>query len=188
MNILSKLSAFGAAAVASTTAYAQENLPIIGQPLDKSMGFQPAATDLANDLQWLDGMLLVIITIITLFVVALLAFVIVRYNRKANPNPASFTHNSPLEVAWTVAPILILVFIGTFSLPTLFKQQEIPEGDIYIKVVGYQWYWGYEYTDHGFAFDSYMLQKDELAEHGYQEAQYRRGHDGCKESIDRNRW
>ncbi|MEN8709791.1 MAG: cytochrome c oxidase subunit II [Paracoccaceae bacterium] len=172
MNILSKLSAFGAAAVASTTAYAQENLPIIGQPLDKGMGFQPAATDLANDLQWLDGMLLVIITIITLFVVALLAFVIVRYNRKANPNPASFTHNSPLEVAWTVVPILILVFIGTFSLPTLFKQQEIPEGDIYIKVVGYQWYWGYEYTDHGFAFDSYMLQKDELAEHGYQEAQY----------------
>ena len=102
-------------------------------------------------------MVLVIITAISLFVTALLAFAIVRYNRRANPNPAKFTHNSPLEVAWTIIPIVILVFIGAFSLPVLFKQQEIPEGEINIKVTGYQWYWGYEYTDHEFGFESFLI-------------------------------
>jgi cytochrome c oxidase subunit 2 len=121
------------------------------------MGFQPAATELARDLQWLDGMINVIIIAIVLFVTALLAIVAVRYNRRSNANPAKFTHNSPVEIAWTIIPIVILVFIGAFSLPILFKQQEIPEGDINIKVTGYQWYWGYEYTDHEFAFDSYMI-------------------------------
>jgi cytochrome c oxidase subunit 2 len=83
--------------------------------------------------------------------------VIVRFNRRANPTPATFTHNSPLEVAWTVVPILILVFIGAFSLPILFKQQEIPVADVTIKATGNQWYWTYEYPDHEFSFDSYMI-------------------------------
>ena len=82
---------------------------------------------------------------------------LVKYNRRANPNRRSFTHNSPVEIAWTIGPIVILVFIGAFSLPILFKQQEIPEGDINIKVTGYQWYWGYEYTDHDFEFSSFMI-------------------------------
>jgi cytochrome c oxidase subunit 2 len=137
---------------------------------------------LARDLQWLDGMILVIITAIVIFVVALLAFVIVRYNKRANPNPASFSHNSPLEVAWTIVPILILVFIGAFSLPTLFKQQEIPDGDIHIKVTGNQWYWSYEYTDEGIAYDSFMIGYGEgnlnpsisaqLAEAGYTDQEF----------------
>jgi cytochrome c oxidase subunit 2 len=142
---------------AAAPAIAQEGLQIIGVPTDKGLGFQPAATELARDLQWLDGMILWIITAISIFVVALLLIVIVRYNRRANPEPASFTHNTPIEVLWTVGPILILLFIGSFSLPVLFKQQEIPEGEVNIKVTGYQWYWGYEYTDHDFAFDSYMI-------------------------------
>jgi cytochrome c oxidase subunit 2 len=142
---------------AAAPAIAQEGLQIIGVPTDKGLGFQPAATELARDLQWLDGMILWIITAISIFVVALLVIVIVRYNRRANPEPASFTHNTPIEVLWTVGPILILLFIGSFSLPVLFKQQEIPEGEVNIKVTGYQWYWGYEYTDHDFAFDSYMI-------------------------------
>jgi cytochrome c oxidase subunit 2 len=146
-----------AAALSALPAMAQEGLEIVGKPIDQKMGFQPAATELARDLQWLDGMILYIITAIVIFVCALLAIVIVRYNRRANPNPASFTHNSPVEVAWTIIPILILVFIGAFSLPVLFKQQEIPEGEINIKVTGYQWYWGYEYTDEGFGFDSFMI-------------------------------
>ncbi len=146
-----------AAMFAAAPAIAQEGLQIIGVPTDKGLGFQPAATELARDLQWLDGMILWIVTAISIFVVALLAIVIVRYNRRANPEPASFTHNTPIEVLWTVGPILILLFIGSFSLPVLFKQQEIPEGDVNIKVTGYQWYWGYEYTDHDFAFDSYMI-------------------------------
>ena len=134
--------------LAGSTAMAQQNigqdLEIVGQPLPGGMGFQPSATELARDVVWLDSLLLVIIAVITIFVTGLLTYVIMRYNARRNPTPAGFTHNSPLEVAWTVVPIVILVFIGAFSLPILFKQQEIPEADITIKVTGYQWYWGYE--------------------------------------------
>ncbi len=161
-------------------AMAQDGLEIIGAPKDRGIGFQPAATELARDIQWLDGMILVIITAIVLFVCALLAICIVRYNRKANPTPGTFTHNSPLEIAWTLIPILVLVFIGAFSLPVLFKQQEIPEGDIVIKATGYQWYWGYEYVDAGvegvepsvIAFDSFMLGRSALETNGYTQAEY----------------
>ncbi|WP_299611471.1 cytochrome c oxidase subunit II [uncultured Tateyamaria sp.] len=144
-------------ALAAAPAWAQDGLEVIGRPVDGAMGFQPAATEIARRLQWLDGMILVIITIITLFVTGLMAWVIVRYNRKRNPEPASFTHNTPVEIAWTVIPIVILVFIGAFSLPTLFHQQEIPEADVTIKATGYQWFWGYEYVDEGFGYDSYMI-------------------------------
>lgn len=152
------LSISGAlSAIATAPAWAQENLEIIGKPIDGAMGFQPAATEVARRLQWLDGMILVIITLITLFVTGLLLWVAFRYNRKRNPEAASFTHHTPIEIAWTIIPIVILVFIGAFSLPTLFHQQEIPEADITIKATGYQWFWGYEYVDEGFAFDSYMI-------------------------------
>ena len=146
-----------AATLLGVSANAQENLELIGVPTPSGTGFQPAVTELARDLQWLDGMLLIIITAISLFVVFLLGYVIFKFNRKANPEPSSFTHNTPVEVAWTVVPIVILVFIGAFSIPVLFKQQVIPDGDINIKVTGYQWYWGYEYTDHGFGFDSMLI-------------------------------
>ncbi|WP_333714562.1 cytochrome c oxidase subunit II [Yoonia sp.] len=149
-----------------------QELEIVGAPVQGGMGFQPSATELARDVVWLDNMLLVIITAITLFVTALLAWVVIRYNEKRNPKPATFTHNSPLEVAWTVVPVIILVFIFAFSLPVLFKQQEIPEADITIKVTGYQWFWGYEYVDHGFGFESYMLQRDELEDYGYSQNEY----------------
>ncbi len=171
MRLLSSLLAVPAAFTALPAA-AQEALETIGKPVDGALGFQPAATELARDLQWLDNLLLWIITAIVLFVSVLLVYVFVRYNRKSNPNPATFTHNSPIEVAWTIIPILILVLIGAFSLPVLFKQQEIPEGDLVIKVTGYQWYWGYEYVDHEFEFESFMLPKDELAENGYAEDEY----------------
>ena len=146
-----------AATLLGASANAQENLELIGVPTQSGTGFQPAVTELARDLQWLDGMLLIIITAISLFVVFLLGYVIFKFNRKANHEPSSFTHNTPVEVAWTVVPIVILVFIGAFSIPVLFKQQVIPDGDINIKVTGYQWYWGYEYTDHGFGFDSMLI-------------------------------
>lgn len=153
-NLVTSLAAlvFGAGA-----AVAQSAGEIVGAPIPGGIGFQPASTELARDLQWLDGMIMVIITAVTLFVVGLLAYVILRFNRKANPTPAGFTHNSPLEVAWTVLPIVILIFIGAFSLPVLFKQQEIPEADLHIKVTGYQWYWSYEYVDDGVYFESYMI-------------------------------
>jgi len=144
-------------ALAAAPALAQDGLEVIGRPVDGAMGFQPAATEVARRLQWLDGLILVIITAITVFVTLLLVWVIIRYNRKRNPESATFTHHTPIEVAWTVIPIVILVFIGAFSLPTLFYQQEIPEADITIKVTGYQWFWGYEYVDEGFGFDAYMI-------------------------------
>ncbi|WP_159808023.1 cytochrome c oxidase subunit II [Litoreibacter roseus] len=148
-------AALGAGAASAQSSL--ENLEIIGKPVQGGIGFQPAVTELAEEIHWLDNFLLVIITVITLFVVALLAIVVFRYNEKRNPKPATFTHNSPLEVAWTIVPVLILVFIGAFSLPVLFKQQRIPEGDVVIKATGYQWYWGYEYVDHEFGFDSFMI-------------------------------
>ena len=156
MRMIARLTGLMAIVMGLPVA-AQDGLEIIGKPVDKLLGFQPPVTELARDVQWLDDMVLWVIVAISLLVTALLAYVIVRYNQKANPNPSSFTHNSPLEVAWTVVPIVVLVFIGAFSLPVLFKQQEIPEGDIHIKVTGYQWYWGYEYTDHEFGFDSFMI-------------------------------
>lgn len=145
------------AALTAVPAMAQEGLEIVGKPSQGGMGFQPAGTNLANDLHWLDGMVLVIIAAITLLVTGLIIYAMLRFNRRANPTPSKFTHNSPVEVAWTIIPILILVFIGAFSLPVLFKQQEIPEGEVNIKVTGYQWYWGYEYTDEGFGFESFMI-------------------------------
>ncbi|MGB2409138.1 MAG: cytochrome c oxidase subunit II, partial [Paracoccaceae bacterium] len=156
MRLTTKLFGLLVACLA-VPAYAQDTLEIIGKPKERGIDFQPAATELAREIQWLDNFVFIIITLISLFVVALLLYVIIRFNRRANPNPASFTHNSPIEVAWTVVPIAILVGIGVFSLPVLFNQQEIPEGDINIKVTGYQWYWGYEYVDHDFGFDSFMI-------------------------------
>ena len=170
-----------AATLLGASANAQENLELIGVPTPSGTGFQPAVTELARDLQWLDGMLLIIITAISLFVVFLLGYVIFKFNRKANPEPSSFTHNTPVEVAWTVVPVVILVFIGAFSIPVLFKQQVIPDGDINIKVTGYQWYWGYEYTDHGFGFDSMLIGdgkvltpevEEELIEAGYSKNEF----------------
>lgn len=156
MRLIPKLLAV-LAAISTLPAQAQEGLEIVGKPHQGGIGFQPAGSELASDIHWLDGMILVIITAISLFVVALLIYAILRYNRRANPTPARFTHNSPVEVAWTLIPIVILVFIGAFSLPVLFKQQEIPDGDIHIKVTGNQWFWSYEYVDHEFGFDSYMI-------------------------------
>lgn len=155
MRLITSLLA-ASAAFAATSAVAQD-LEIVGAPIDGKLGFQPASTEIARRVFALDHLLLIIITAISLFVIALIAFIVVRYNRKANPTAATFTHHTPIEVAWTVIPIVVLVFIGAFSLPVLFHQQEIPEGDITIKVTGYQWYWGYEYVDEDIAFDSYLL-------------------------------
>ena len=149
------------------------DLPVIGKPQAGGMGFQPAATELARDQQWLDHFVLIIITGVTILVCALLLTVILRYNSRSNPKPARFTHNTPLEVGWTLVPVLILVAIGAFSLPVLFRSQEMPEDpDVVIKAIGNQWYWSYEYPDNGLSFDSILLTKDELADYGYSENEY----------------
>lgn len=152
-------------------AQAQE-LEVIGRPIAGATGLQPSATDVSHATQALDGLVHYIVIAIAAFVVLLTLWLVVRYNRRANATPGKFTHNTPLEIAWTLIPVLILVFIGANSLPVLFKQQEIPEGDVVIKVTGNQWYWNYEYVDHEFAFDSFMLARDELADHGYTDDLY----------------
>ena len=174
MRLLSTLKASVAAGLGMLLpgAALAQALEIIGAPVPKGTEHQFAATDIARDLQWLDHMILVIITVIVVFVTALLLYIIVRFNKKANPTPAKFTHNTPLEIAWTLIPILILVFIGSFSLPALFKQQEIPVADITIKATGNQWYWSYEYPDQGVSFDSFRLEKDQLEAAGYRKEDY----------------
>ncbi|WP_109463816.1 cytochrome c oxidase subunit II [Albibacillus kandeliae] len=144
-------------ALSALPALAQDGGEIVGKPHDAGIGFQPAVSELAVRQQNLDHLILVIITLIVLFVTGLMVYAIVRFNRRANPTPRAFTHNTPLEIAWTIIPVFVLVLIGAFSLPVLFAQQEIPEGDITIKAIGNQWYWSYEYVDDEFTFDSYMI-------------------------------
>ena len=157
---------------AAMGADVNQELEIIGRPEAGSYEFQPAVTEVARDIIWLDHVLFFIIAAICAVVLGLLLIVILRYNSTRNPEPAQFTHNTPIEIAWTVIPIIILVAIGVISLPMLFKQQTLPEADITIKATGNQWYWTYEYPDHGITFDSFMLQRDELEEYGYSQDEY----------------
>ncbi len=175
LSFVTGLWTFAVAAIVAQASLAQDalqGLERVGKAVPKGIAFQPAATELARDMQWLEYMLNVVSFAVVGFVVLLMLVVIVRYNSRANPKPAQFTHNSPIEVAWTIIPIVILVFVGAFSLPILFKQQEIPAADITIKATGYQWYWGYEYPDHEFEFDAFMLAREELEEYGYMQDEY----------------
>jgi cytochrome c oxidase subunit II len=160
-TLLNGFATATSAALLATASAAQQTLEIVGRPVDTAMGFQPAATLNAREVHDLDYMLLIIITVITVFVTGLLLWVMFRYSAKRNPKPASFTHNSPLEIAWTIIPIVILVFIGAFSLPVLFSQMEPPKADLVVKVTGNQWYWSYEYPDVNpedpLKFDSFLI-------------------------------
>ncbi|MFM2366026.1 MAG: cytochrome c oxidase subunit [Pseudomonadota bacterium] len=171
LTSINGLLAAGFGALVSGAAFAQA-LETVGEPLPKGIDFQPAATEMARDLQSLDTMINYIIGATVVFVTLLLLVVIVRFNAKSNPKPATFTHNSPLEVAWTLIPVVILVVIGSFSLPALFKSQTIPTADITIKATGNQWYWSYEYVGQDVAFDSFLLAKDQLEANGYKPSEY----------------
>ena len=175
MTPLRGLSSLALAAVTTLTlagSVAAEALQEIGVPKAQAMGFQPASTPVAVEAQGLETMVMWIIGVITVFVCGLMLYVIIRFNAKANPVPAKFTHNTPVEVAWTLIPILVLVFIGSFSLPALFDQMEIPAADLTVKVTGNQWYWSYAYPDANVAFDSVLLEKKDLAAAGYPESSY----------------
>lgn len=128
------------------------------------LGFQPAATPVMEKLAWLhNDFLLYIITGITIFVLILTAYICWRFSRKNNPVPSKTAHNTLLEIAWTIIPILILVAIAIPSLRTHYFMEREPEGGITLKVVGHQWYWSYEYPDFGnFGFDSYMIKDGDL--------------------------
>lgn len=179
IGLLSGVLATTALAVTTATlAMAQaptgepQGLPVVGAPTPGGVNYQPAVTPVAHDMHWLSGWVHGIMAIIVAFVTILLLIVIFRFNRKANPTPASFTHNTKLEIAWTLIPVVILILIGSFSLPILFKQLEVPKPDLTIKVTGNQWYWNYEYPQNEMSFDSLMLQRDQLAEYGYSDDLY----------------
>ncbi len=135
-----------------------------GIPEDWQINFQDAVTPVMREITWFHNQLLLPITIvITLFVAALMFYVMIRFNRRRNPNPSKTTHNTLLEVAWTIIPILILVVIAIPSFRLLFHQRVIPDADITIKAIGNQWYWTYEYPDNGnFVFDSLMIEEEDL--------------------------
>lgn len=136
---------------------------LAAQPHPWQTGFQDAATPLMEQIDSFHDLLLVIITLISLFVLALLAYVMFRFNEKANPNPSRTTHNTTVEVLWTVIPVLILVVIAIPSFKLLYKSDVIPEVDMTIKATGHQWYWSYEYPDHGkFEFDSNIVADADL--------------------------
>ncbi|MCV2865589.1 cytochrome c oxidase subunit II [Albidovulum sediminicola] len=178
MRFATKLSGLGAAITATLfagAALAQDGitgLESVGKPHAAGTGFQPAATELARDQQWLDGMLLYLCIAVSALVMVLLLVVILRFNSRMNPKPAKFSHNTPLEIAWTLVPVLILIMLGANSLPILFKQQQIPHGDVVIKATGNQWFWSYEYPDEEIAFDSFMLAREDLAANGYSDDEY----------------
>ena len=110
-----------------------------------------------ENIVWFHNFLLVMITVITLFVLALLVIVVVKFNAKANPVPSTTTHNTLIEVAWTLIPVLILVGIAMPSFRLLFLQLDMPKADLTIKATGKQWYWSYAYPDNGkFEFDSLL--------------------------------
>lgn len=132
----------------------------------QGLGFKEGVTPVMKDiLVFHDKILLPIIIIITLFVLALLVYVIVRFNEKANPKPATFTHHSTLEIVWTAVPVLILMGIATVSFPLLYKEDVVPaKYDLTIKAIGNQWFWQHEYVDHeGVALTSNYLSKEDAA-------------------------
>ena len=140
--------AFVTALAAGGIAYAD-----FGKPVPWQMGFQQSAAPTMDDIVWFHQFVLWIIIAITIFVLALLLIVIVKFNARANPNPSRTTHNTLLEVLWTVIPVAILVVIAVPSFRILFFQLNIPPADVTVKATGKQWYWSYSYPDSKFEFD-----------------------------------
>ncbi len=147
----SRIVRFWVAASAALTGLAiaaRAAADTLGQPTNGAIGLQPAATQIRRDQIWFhNDILLPIIGGITLLVLALLLVCVVRFNRRANPTPARWSHNTPVEVVWTIGPILLLMFIAIFSFKLLFEEHNMPPPYMTVKVTGRQWNWDYEYPD-----------------------------------------
>ena len=134
------------------------------QPLPWQLGLQPPAGSIAEMADDLHDLLLIVITLISLFVLGLLVYVGVRFRAAANPVPSKTSHHTVIEILWTVIPVVILVGIAVPSFRLLYYLDKTAETDMVIKVTGNQWYWNYEYPDEGIAFDSYMVDEGDLQE------------------------
>lgn len=158
------VSVAAALAAGSASTLAQDTEQAVGQPHAYGVGLQEPVTEIAEQMVTLhDWVLLPIITVISIFVLVLLGIVWFKFREAKNPVPSRNAHNTVLEVAWTIVPALVLVFIAVFSFPLLYKQLEIPKPDLTIRAIAHQWYWSYEYPDNGnFTFDANMVEKDQL--------------------------
>ena len=135
------------------------------QATDWQLSFQNPATDLMGSVVGLHNIILIVMTLVTLFVLFLLFYVSFRFSAKRNPIPSTTTHNTVVEVLWTAIPIVILVVLAIPSFKLLYQQEKSENYDMTVKVIGHQWYWEYEYPDHGdFYFESYMIQDEDLQE------------------------
>jgi len=164
-RVLAGVSAGALAAMFAGQAMAEE---LLGQPTPGAIDLQPAASPLKHDAIFFhNAILLPIISVISLFVMGLLIWVIIRYNKRANPTPARWSHNTPIEVLWTVVPVLILMVISIFSFKLLYAYHDMPKPYMTVKATGYQWYWGYEYPDQKIdEITSNVLTPEEVAAKG----------------------
>jgi cytochrome c oxidase subunit 2 len=152
------LAAAGVALVTSTAAFAE-----LGQPAEWEWRLQQSGSTVMDNIESFHNVLLIIITVITLFVLGLLITVMVKFNARANPTPSRTTHNTLIEVAWTLIPVLILVSIAVPSFRLLFLELDVPKADVTIKATGKQWYWTYTYPDAKIEFDSLLACDEERA-------------------------
>lgn len=160
MRILRKV---GLALVAAVPVIGTAGLTYAGAPKNWQMGFEPAASTTMERITEFHNLLLVIITLVTVFVSALLLYVMYRFSEKRNPNPSRTTHNTLIEVVWTVIPVIILVIIAIPSFKLLYFADRTDDAEMTIKAIGNQWYWSYEYPDNGnFTFDAIMVADEDL--------------------------
>lgn len=153
----------GAIALAAGLALTTTAALATGMATPGQLGFQAAATPVMEDIESFHHFLMFIVTGVVVVVSLLLLYVIFRFNSKANPTPSKTSHNTAIEVLWTVVPVLLLVIIAIPSFRLLYKQLVIPAADMTIKATGNQWYWGYEYPDNGdLTFDANLVPEDEL--------------------------
>jgi len=159
-KLLFPLAFLASAAAAFTPALAAA---YEGMAKPWQLGFQPPATPVMEKLYEMHDYLLITITIITIFVLLVMTYICLRFRRAANPVPSNTTHNTKLEIIWTALPILILVAIAIPSLRLHYYMQRVADPQLTVKVVGYQWYWHYDYPDNGgFGFDSYIKKGKDL--------------------------
>jgi cytochrome c oxidase subunit 2 len=159
--VLSRLSAtaliFGILLASAGVAWAG-----LGQPTPWQMDLQDSASPVMEDVASFHFFLLWVIALISAFVLGLLLICIVRFNARANPTPSRTTHNTPIEILWTIVPVIILAAIAVPSFRLLFVQLQVPTPDLTVKVTGKQWFWSYSYPDSKFEFDSLMVQEKDL--------------------------
>jgi len=141
---------------------------LMGQPTPGGIDLQPAASVLKHDAIWFHNVILLPMCIgISLLVLGLLTWIVIRYNKKSNPTPARWAHNTTIEIIWTILPVMILVGISLFSFRLLFAYHDMPTPDLTVKATGNQWNWGYEYPDQGIAeYISNMLPEEQAKAKG----------------------